>query len=134
MALVDRFPRARRLAPLLLIAAAVLVYFSFIDPSVTSKHTVTFQLSGPVEQVTRIDTVWTRVDAAKNEKNDTVTGGSLFFERGKAPNEVTTIVHAPSGEFSLEVVVVRGDERTTTHQRVTLEGNSKVFVSVADGP
>ena len=134
MALADRFPRARRLSPILLILAAVTIYFGIIQQHVISKHAVTYQLDGPIEEVTRIDTTWTAIDTKKGsqESNDFASGGSLYFQQGHAPRVVTTTVHVPSGNYWLDIVVERSGKRSATRKRVTLDGDARVFVSVGD--
>jgi len=114
--------------------AGVAICFGVVEPTCSSKHTVTLHLVGPIDEVTRIDTVWNRVgrDGDDGKGDDAAAGVSLFFAQGKAPRYVTTTVQVPSGLFELDVVVSRGSKRTTTRQQLNLDGNAKVFVAVEE--
>ncbi len=127
MALADRIPRARRLSSLLLVGAAVVIYLGFVEPHAMEEHIVTLQLDGPAHDVTRIDTSWTGIDTHEGE---TVGGGSLYFKVGQAPREVQTKVLAPPGTYWLDVTVSRGPAQSALRRRISLKGDTRVFVPV----
>ncbi|HNS97114.1 MAG TPA: hypothetical protein PLJ27_22420 [Polyangiaceae bacterium] len=125
MSLSDRFPRFRRLAPLILILAAVVVYFEFVSPHGTEEHTLVFQFEDSPDQVTQIDTAWSELDSRESE---VVGGASLYFKLGQAPRQVVTKIHAPRGTYWLDITVTRGSDRSALRQRVSLQGNAKIFI------
>jgi len=125
MAFVDRFPHARRVSLAVLLLALAALYFGLVEPHRIKKHTVTFHITGPIEEVTRIDTNWT---CAEPPDSDITSGTSLFFAPGTAPREVRATVQLPSGSFWLDVAVSRGSKQSTTRQLVSLDGDTTVFV------
>ena len=127
MPIADRFPRLRRLSPLILLLAAIVVYFNLIAPSATDEHQVTFALQGATHEVTRIDVVWVGIDVHAGEP---VGGTTLSYRPGAAPSAVTTHVHAPAGEYWVEVTLDKADQRETIRRRVRLEGDLKVFIPI----
>lgn len=127
MALADRFPRARRLSSVILVIAAVAVYFGVIDPRVGEDHAVSFELQGPTQDITRIEAVWTKV----GDEEEPASGSTLNFDAGTAPRSVRTSVYAADGEYWLDLTLVRGGHRSTLRRRIALDGEEiTVFVPV----
>lgn len=109
--------------------AAVFVYFGWISPTVIETHAVSLELPGSTESITRIETVWTRLEEPVGEA---VAGSTLNFPAGKAPRRVRTTVHAPPGPYWLEVTVLRGEQPTVLRQRVVLESDEMTVFLVED--
>lgn len=127
MALLDRVPRLRRLLPILVLVAAVFVYFGWISPTVVETHVVTLELPGETDRITRVEALWTSLDDPGGEA---AAGSTFHFQAGKAPRRIRTTVHAPSGPYWLEVTVTRGAQPTILRQRVVLEsGEMTVFLT-----
>ena len=126
MPIADRFPRLRRLSPLILLLAAVVIYFGVVAPNTAEDHAVTLELQGSVRTITRVDTVWTGIDVRPGEA---VAGSTFHFDRGKAPSRIQTEVHAPNGAYWLDVTVRKGDASTEVRRRIALSGaDVKVFL------
>jgi len=126
MPIADSFPRLRRLSPLILLLAAVVIYFGIVAPHAAEDHAVTLVLQGPTAEVTRVETVWTGIDVHPDE----AVGGATFnFPIGTAPSEVRTKIHTAPGGYWLDVTINRGSNSTTIRRRIALNGGDiKVFV------
>lgn len=128
MPIADRYPRIRRLSPLILLLAAVVIYFGIVAPNTAEDHDVTLAFQGPTHDITRIDVVWIGIDVHPGEA---VGGTSLSYRPGAAPSSVATEVHAPNGAYWLEVTLDKGHRRETIRRRVQLgAGDLKVFLPV----
>jgi hypothetical protein len=127
MPFLDRVPRLRRLLPIVLLMAAVFVYFGWISPTVIETHAVTLELPGSTDRITRVEALWTSLDQPPGEA---AAGSTFHFQAGTAPRRIRTTVHAPSGPYWLEVTVTGGQEPTVLRQRVVLEsGEMTVFLT-----
>lgn len=126
MPIADSFPRLRRLSPLILLLAAVVIYFGVVSPHAAEDHAVTLELQGSTSEITRIETVWTGIDVHPGE----AVGGATFnYPRGTAPSQVETKVHSAPGAYWLDVTINRGSNGTTIRRRIALGGNDiKVFL------
>jgi hypothetical protein len=128
--IADRFPRLRRLSPLLLVLGGVLVYFTVMAPATARDRGVTFRFQESPKEVTRIESVWTGIDI---HPGDPIGGTTLNFAPSTAPTTMRTVVHAPEGDFWLELTVERGARVGVLRRRVGLDADEiTVFVPAFD--
>ncbi len=128
MAIADHFPRLRRLSPLILLLAAIVLYFGVVAPRAAEDHHVILELQGDVAVIDRVDLVWTGIDVHPDE----AIGGAIFrFDSKPPPPRVRTTVHAPPGDYWLDVTMGRPGGAETVRRRISLGGGEiKIFVPV----
>jgi hypothetical protein len=126
MPIADSFPRLRRLSRLILLLAAVLIYFGVVAPNTAEDHAVTLELQGPTGEITKLETLWTGIDVNPGE----AVGGATFnYPSGQVPSSVGTTVHSAPGVYWLDVTVHRGSKSSTIRRRISLSGgDTKVFL------
>lgn len=115
----------RRLAPILLVVAVLLVLRT-LRPTLPRDQQVSFDLGSAAPEVTRLDVTF---DDPRRPGDESAVASTWNFAPGKAPRVVTTTVRLHDGEWDLDIRVQRApDERTTRiARRVTLEGGSTVI-------
>lgn len=128
--IADKYPRLRRLSPLLLVLGAVVIYFTVMAPATPQDRVIIFRFQEPPHDVTRIESLWTGIDVHPGEP---IGGATLNFAPSTAPSDVRTTVHAPEGAFLLELTVKRGAKVGVLRRRVGLDADEiTVFVPAFD--
>lgn len=91
-------PWIRRLAPLLLLVAALIVY-RILGPSLPSDHDVVYELGASSDDLTRLDVAWSD---PRKPREAPVLSGTWYFAPGKAPRRLASKVRLHDGEWDVE--------------------------------
>lgn len=112
----------RRLAPLLLILAAVGAGY-VVAPHTPRERTVELRLDQP-STITAVEIAWAWASAG----DEPVQGSSWRFALGQAPATLSTHVKLPSGRYRLDVTIERGAERAAVQRAIDLADSDRVSV------
>jgi hypothetical protein len=117
MALADKYPRLKTLAPLILVAGAALSYM-VSSRHMAKDHKVTYRFIHDPTDVTELSASW----SAANEKDqDSVAGARFNFAAGKAPKELEANVKLRDGEYFVDLTVLGTGEPRSVRRRVLLD-------------
>lgn len=115
----------RRLAPILLVAAVLLV-LETMRPSLPHDQRIVLDLGSAAPAVTRVDLTF---DDPRHPDEEPAVASTWNFAPGKAPERIATTVRLPNGEWDLDIRVSRTtDERPIRiGRRVDLAGGETVL-------
>lgn len=88
----------RRLAPLLLLVAA-LIAFRLVGPALPHDHEVVYELGSLAPEVTRLEVAWYEPDRPSEAP---ALASTWNFSAGKAPRRLPSTVRLHSGEWKVE--------------------------------
>lgn len=114
---------ARRLAPFLLLALA-LILFRVVAPSFPRDHDVLYVLGDEAPRVIRLDVAWRRADRTQEEPS---VSASWHFSPGKAPRRLSSTVRLPNGSWEVSALIEKVDHGTEERlRRVELEAGTTI--------
>ncbi|AKT40835.1 hypothetical protein [Chondromyces crocatus] len=118
--------RLRRFAPLLL-AAGLFVSLSPLLQNAPSERQVELRLRDP-STIIGLETSWS--EGTDADLGLPVQGSSWRFTRGQAPASLRNSVRLPDGTYTLEVTVIRDEDRDMTRRAITLGDAESITVSI----
>ena len=124
MALADKFPRLKRLAPLILVAGFGAAYL-VASPHMAKEHKIKYRFTRAPSEVTELAASWSSIDPSDE---DTVAGVRFNFEAGKAPRELDSKVTLRDGEYFVELTVLGTGEPQWVKRRVKLDDRETTII------
>jgi hypothetical protein len=91
------------------------------------EQTVHYVLGDAAPRVQELDARWsegTSAGAGGGAEDDVSREATFRYARGQAPRVVTHLPRLPDGDYTVEIDVVTGSERSTVTRRIKLAGGA----------
>jgi hypothetical protein len=125
----ERPPWTRRIAPLILVAGALLAV-SVLFGRMPKERDIELRLNDAAT-VRGLDVIWTDARSDRGEAEGTpLQSSSWHFAEGAAPRSVHTKVRLPDGSYNVEIAVDRTHGPDATRRVITLGDTDRIAVPV----